>query len=168
MLVRRATAAPIAVPTCSRAPDRGAVAVEFALVLPLLMLFLCGVIQYGYGLFQLQSFSAALDQAGRDAATGIGDCASFDRLLGSAVTENGLSPADVATSRLEWLDHEGRVTQTPQRILGQVRITATYRAFDLGIPLVPFPDTITRSSTASVQSVLGSGLTGCLGSAKPS
>lgn len=142
-------------------PEKGAVAVEFALILPLLMLFLFGVVQYGYGLFQLQSFSAALDEASRSASTGITDCAGFDQLLGSAVNENGLSSGDVAGARLEWLGPDGQVTTTPQRILGQVRITATYQPFDIGIPLIPFPDTITRSSTSTLQSVLSSGLTGC-------
>ena len=143
--------------------EDGAVAVEFALILPLLMLFLFGVVQYGYGLFQLQSFSAALNEASRSASTGITDCTAFQDLLGGAVSENGLSRGDVADTRLEWLDSAGSVTQTPQRILGQVRITATYRPFDLGIPLIPFPETITRSSTATVQSILTSGLTGCGG-----
>ncbi len=146
-------------------PETGAVAVEFALVLPILMLFLFGVIQYGYGLFQLQSFGAALNEASRSAATGVDDCAAFDQLLGSAVSENGLSPGDVAGAKLEWLAADGSVAQTPQRVLGQVRVTATYQPFDLGIPLIPFPETITRSSTTTVQSVLSSGLTGCLASA---
>jgi len=144
--------------------EDGAVALEFALVLPLLMLFLFGVIQYGYGLFQLQSFSAALNEASRSASTGIADCTAFSTLLGSAVSRTGLSPGDVANAKLEWLGADSAVTPTPQRILGQVRITATYKPFDLGIPLVPFPDTITRSSTTTVQSVLSSGLTGCAGS----
>jgi hypothetical protein len=141
--------------------ENGAVAVEFALVLPLLMLFLFGVVQYGYGLFQLQSFSAALAETGRDVSTGVADCPAFDERLGSAISGTGLSPGDVEGARLEWLDSDGAVTQTPQRILGQVRITASYRPFDLGIPLIPFPDTITRSSTTTVQGVLSSGLTGC-------
>ena len=50
--------------------EDGAVALEFALILPVLLLFLFGVIQYGYGLFQLQSFSAALNEASRTASTG--------------------------------------------------------------------------------------------------
>ncbi|GAB3263021.1 TadE/TadG family type IV pilus assembly protein [Kineosporia babensis] len=145
-----------------RGADGGAVAVEFALVLPLLMLFLFGVIQYGYGLFQLQSFGAALTEVSRGASTGIGDCTDFDRLLGTAVSQNGISPAEVTDAKLEWLGSDGQVTSAPQRVLGQVRITATYRPFDLGIPLVPFPDTITRSSTTAVQGVLSSGLAGCL------
>ncbi|GLY32856.1 hypothetical protein Kisp02_62210 [Kineosporia sp. NBRC 101731] len=143
------------------AADPGAVAVEFALLLPLLMLFLFGVIQYGYGLFQLQSFGAALDGASRDASTGISDCAALDRLLTREVSENGLSPADVSDVQLEWLRDDSTVTTVPERILGQVRVTATYTPFDIGIPLIPFPSTITRSSTATVQSVLSADLTGC-------
>lgn len=143
-------------------PQDGAVAVEFALVLPLLMLFLFGIVQYGYGLFQLQSFSAAVNETGRQAATGIPDCPGFDALLGAAINENGLSPADLTDAKLEWLTGDGRVTTVPERIVGQVRVTATYRPMDLGLPLIPFPDSITRSSTTAVQSVLSSDLTGCV------
>lgn len=143
-------------------PQVGAVAVEFALVLPLLMLFLFGIMQYGYGLFQLQSFSAAVNETGRRAATGLLDCPGFDDLLGTAIADNGLRPGDVTAAKLEWLGPDGTVTTVPQRILGQVRVTATYRLMDLGLPLVPFPPTITRSSTTAVQSVLSSELTGCV------
>jgi hypothetical protein len=141
--------------------ENGAVALEFALILPVLLLFLFGVIQYGYGLFQLQSFSAALNEASRTASTGITDCTAFDDLLGSAVSDTGLSPDDVEGAKLQWLGADRAVTQTPERILGQVRITATYKPFDIGIPLVPFPSSITRSSTTTIQSVLSGGLTGC-------
>ncbi len=67
----------------------------------------------------------------------------------------------MANAKLQWLGADRSVTQTPERILGQVRITATYKPFDIGIPLVPFPSTITRSSTTTIQSVLSGGLTGC-------
>ena len=50
--------------------DRGAAAVEFALVLPVLMLFLFGIIQYGYGLLQLQAFNSALSDASRTSLRG--------------------------------------------------------------------------------------------------
>ncbi|GAB6897888.1 TadE/TadG family type IV pilus assembly protein [Kineosporia succinea] len=143
--------------------ERGAVAVEFALVLPLLMLFLFGVIQYGYGLFQLQSFSAALNEASRRASTGVADCPGFEGLVQQTVSANGLSPDDVAGARLEWLTQNNSVTTVPERVLGQVRITATYKPFDIGIPLIPFPDTITRSSTSTVQSVLNADLASCGG-----
>lgn len=142
--------------------ETGAVAVEFALILPILMLFLFGVIQYGYGLFQLQSFSAAVDEAGRDASTGVPDCTAFSTLITRAISENGLSTGDLTDARLEWLGRGGQVTSLPEPF-GQVRITATYRTFDIGMPGVPFPASITRSSTTGVQSVLNSGLTGCTG-----
>ncbi|MBT0771039.1 pilus assembly protein [Kineosporia sp. J2-2] len=141
-------------------PQGGAVAVEFALVLPLLLMFLFGVIQYGYGLFQLQSFGAALDEAGWEASTGVADCTAFDELLTRSLTEKGLSPGDVGSTRLEWLDPAGRVTDLPQPS-GQVRVTATYRPLDLGLPGIPFPRSVVRSSTTGVQSVLSSALTGC-------
>ncbi len=146
--------------TPSRAPDGGAVAVEFALVLPLLMVFLFGIIQYGYGLFQLQAITAVVGEATQRATTGVTDCGLFSTTLTSLAAGNGLDPDSVTQVDVQWLTESGTVTTAPDP-RGQVKVTATFVPFTIGIPFVPFPDTITRSQIGTVQNIVSLNLPGC-------
>ena len=58
--------------------ETGAAAVEFALVLPLLFVLLFGIIEFGFGLFQLQAAQATVREAARGVALGVDDCAEVD------------------------------------------------------------------------------------------
>lgn len=147
-------------PRSNRVPDDGSVAVEFALLLPLLMMFLFGIIQYGYGLFQLQAITAAVSEATQRATTGISDCDAFSTTLATLAEGNGLNPADVTHVNVQWLTATGADTAAPDP-LGLVKVTATFTPFKIGIPFVPFPDTITRSQTGSMQNVIALDLPGC-------
>jgi hypothetical protein len=135
-----------------RERDRGAAAVEFALLLPLLMMFLFGIIQYGFGLFQLQAFNSSLGDATQVAAKGITNCGLFPGVLKNLADDNGLDPADVSGIKVDWQTADGGPSSTPVQ-LGQVQVTAEFKPFKLGLPFVPFPDTITRTQTATVQNV---------------
>jgi Flp pilus assembly protein TadG len=133
--------------------------VEFALLLPLLMLFLFGIIQYGYGLFQLQTFNATLTETTRQASTGIVDCTIFDDGMKAMAHNDGLDPDALVDPQVQWLDENGAVVDRPE-LNGQVRVTASYHPFKIGLPFIPFPDTFTRSQTALVQD-LGDLTTAC-------
>jgi hypothetical protein len=126
------------------------VAVEFALLLPLLMLFLFGIIQYGYGLFQLQTFNSALTESSRQASIGILDCASFDDGMKTMAHSDGLDPSELSKPIVEWLDADGNLVNRPE-LNGMVRVTATYKPFKIGLPFIPFPDSFTKSRTVLVQ-----------------
>jgi Flp pilus assembly pilin Flp len=132
--------------------ESGAAAVEFALLLPLLMMFLFGIIQYGYGLFQLQAFNSSLGDATQVAADGITDCGLFPGVLQNLADGNGLDGADVSNIQVHWLTAAGGASALPDAG-GQVQVTATFTPFKIGLPFVPFPDTITRTQTASVQDI---------------
>jgi hypothetical protein len=132
--------------------------VEFALVLPLLMLFLFGIVQYGYGLFQLQAFSSAVADASRLAATGITDCSSFASSLSTLAGDNGLDSTLVTNVKVEWVNSGG--ANRAER-LGLAKISASYTPFKIGVPLVPFPSEFTRSQTVLVSDIGDSALSGC-------
>ena len=140
-----------------QAAERGAVAVEFALLLPVLMLFLFGIIQYGYGLYQYQAFASALNDAGRASATGVGGCSQLGGVVAGLVSANGL-PVDAdhhVDVDVRWLDSTGTtVTGTPQR-LNYAELRGTYEnPLNLNIPLVPFPDRFTVSERVLQQGVI--------------
>ncbi len=138
--------------------ENGAVAVEFALVLPLLMMFLFGVIQYGYGLFQLQSFTSAVGDSARVLATGIDSCTGYASAVRGLVQGDGLDPADVGTVDVQWINSDG--SALAQR-LGYARVTVSYTPFKIGLPFIPFPSRFTRSQTVMVQDIGLPSLPGC-------
>ena len=79
-------------------PDPGAVAVEFALLLPLLMMFLFGIIQYGYGFYQIQSLTSVVADATQQAATGIESCDGFSTELTALLHGSGLIQPECSSS----------------------------------------------------------------------
>jgi Flp pilus assembly protein TadG len=144
----------------ARERETGAVAVEFALLLPILMLFLFGIIQYGYGLFQLQAFNSTMQDVSRLAATGITSCTSITDTLHSLADDDGLDNTQVTAPVVSFLDSAGHQVDQAQP-LGLVRVTASYTPFRIGFPGIPFPHTVTRSQTVPIQDVGLASLTGC-------
>lgn len=139
------------------ASERGAVAVEFALLMPLLAAFLFGIIQYGYGLFQYQAFSSAMNDASRVVATGVSSCANVTGTVAGLVNANGLPvstdhPLDVS---VRWLGLDGVTTSTSPQRLGFAEVTGTYTdPLNFNVPMVPFPDHFTITKRVLVQSIV--------------
>jgi len=141
-------------------PDRGAAAVEFALVLPLLFLLLFGIIQYGYGFFQLQAAQATAHEAVRRAALGIDDCdgtgagslVSFDDVVTGVAEGNGMALDDITRRRLVYDNDLG--TDDPPQPGDSVQVEITYTP-GLDFPLIPYPETITRRASTTVMDVGG-------------
>jgi Flp pilus assembly protein TadG len=136
--------------------DQGAAAVEFALVSVLLFTLLFGILQYGYGFFQMQATAATAGDAARLAVAGLYDqgplngCVAFGNAVAQNAEDNGLPPGAVQQVKVTWADLSGGATaQRGGTATVQVTITPT----DLKYPFVPFPDTITRSLTAMVENV---------------
>ena len=141
--------------------EQGAVAVEFALLLPLLMMFLFGIIQYGYGFYQIQSLTSVVGDATQQAATGIDSCEAFAGDLTEQLRGSGLDPAGMKQLKVTWLTKDGAPSGIPS-LLGKVEVTLAYRPFKIGVPFVPFPDLLTRTQTASIQDIRVTDLTNCV------
>ena len=77
--------------------ERGASAVEFALIVPVLALFVFGIIEFGLAFMQMQTIRGALREGGRAAATGASASEvrahAFDSALGAID-----SPGNVAVN----------------------------------------------------------------------
>jgi uncharacterized membrane protein len=138
------------------APDRGAAAVEFALVLPLLFVILFGVVEYGYNLFQMQSAQATVREAARAVALGIDDCSEVDAIVIRAAGNNGLgltnrNLADGSSLSIESPPGTDPVPLTPRR--GDTAVLRLTYKPTLDFPLIPFPDPITREAGVVVEDV---------------
>lgn len=141
--------------------DSGAAAVEFALLAPLLLMILFGIIQYGYGFYELQAFRTTVDDASRLAATGIEDCAGLDLDIDRIAAGNGLDPDKVGEAVVRWTDAAGGAAPAGPVRLGYAEVVLTYEPFRMGAPLVPFPERFSESSTALVQDIGLGDLAGC-------
>ena len=70
--------------------DGGASAVEFALVLPILVLFIFGIVEFGLAFYRAQGMEAAVREGGRVAAVG----ASGSEISTAVLNGVGLVPID--------------------------------------------------------------------------
>ncbi len=139
-----------------RRRDDGAVAVEFALIAPLLLLLVFGLIQYGFYFWSMQGGSSAVREAARRAAvgepitcddfrayvkdrigvTGDQDSADITRIYTDEVTGNAVASADVEPGDV-------------------VTVRVTFNSYDMNIPFVPFIDdgVVSQSADSRVEYV---------------
>lgn len=82
--------------------ERGAALVEFALVVPFLMLIMCATIDFGLAVYTLNNLTAAVREGGRFAATrapavSANDATVNDRVYNyiAGMNNNGMTPAEV-------------------------------------------------------------------------
>ncbi|MFD1945546.1 TadE/TadG family type IV pilus assembly protein [Nocardioides aestuarii] len=141
-----------------RRADRGASAVEFALVLPFLLLLVFGLIQYGLYFWALQGGSDLARGAARLSAVGnANDCTTLtNSVTGTPAAAPGYA-STVPTVTRTYTDAE-----TPNAVLGQwepgdkVTVTVTFTAIDMKFP-VPFIQggTVSQRVDARVERIDG-------------
>lgn len=125
--------------------DRGAAAVEFALLMPLLFMILFGIIQFGYLFFQKQQAAFAAREGARIAAVGTMSCPDLVSAVRSRV--NSRAPGDVSVA----------VTYGPAPVTtdSTLTITVSFPVTDFGLPFIPFitGSTIVEDAEARVENV---------------
>lgn len=131
----------------SRRPDeRGASAVEFALVAPLLFAVMFGILQYGYHYWALETAAATAREAARHYAVGAGQTctqAEAQRRAGTAA----LGPVTVSAP-----------PSSPT--VGQViTVTVSFQSLDMHIFPLPDDGYVSESATARVENVPTTALT---------
>ncbi|MDX3884415.1 MAG: pilus assembly protein [Sphingomonas sp.] len=121
--------------------DRGAAAVEFALVAPLFLLILLGVVAYGGYFWRAHSLQQVANDAARVAIGGL-DAAERASLVHASVAEE-IGP-------LAGLD-PGRASVSVREVGDAMTVTLDYDASDdpfLRFGLVPLPDRRIRRTAA--------------------
>src|SRR5262249_12943907 len=107
--------------------ERGASAVEFALVSVLLLTLVFGILQYGYFFFQQVSNAHAAREGARQAATGIASCPAFKTYVTNRSGSAKPTAIKVAT-----------VPATGAKPGDEIDVTVTYNPTKFGFPFVPF------------------------------
>jgi Flp pilus assembly protein TadG len=127
--------------------ERAAALVEFALVVPFLMIIMCATIDFGLAVYTLNNLTAAVREGGRYAATldvapGVDTSVVRDRVYAYIVAANvnGLTPMQVKEkihntapdpngNIVVWIDNYPFVPMTPLApLLGMQTIGLTRRA----------------------------------------
>ena len=153
-----------------RGADRGAVAVEFALILPILVMILFGIIEFGFVLAQKAALSSAVREGARYGSVNIyADAVGDPRDCGDVLTKSleNISTLDMGESDVSVevkmgqnvggaslvCDSDGNGTSSTLPCDGSagednLYVIASYPA-DLNIPLTPIHTGITLSSTGA-------------------
>lgn len=140
-----------------RRDDSGASAVEFALVLPILLILVFGIIQYGWYFYAMQAGTSATSDVARRMS--VGDCqttASRDALLAQRLgTARANSTSITATPTYK--SAAGAPATTPE-VGGTLALQVEFQTFDFNFPLIPVPDNgkVTRTVTVRVEDTTAS------------
>jgi Flp pilus assembly protein TadG len=139
-------------PRGRRTDERGASAVEFALVVPFLLLIVFGIIVYGMVFAQSLSLSNSARQAARSGVISGTTCDQITTLAHDAADTIGMNGADTTVTIKRGLTKStassacagGGTTQPckTQAIGTNVYVTLTYDT-DPIVPFVPVPSTLT-------------------------
>lgn len=129
-----------------RRNERGAEAVEFALIMPILLLLVFGIIQYGFYFWAMQGGAAAAREAARMSAVGRpAECDDFEDEVSSKIS--AVSHGSEVIKR-SFVDRDASSTLT---VGDDVVISLTFNSFDLNMPLIPFVDNGTVAETAQAR-----------------
>lgn len=135
-------------PTARRRDD-GAVAVEFALIAPLLLLLVFGLIQYGFYFWSMQGGSSAAREAARRAAVGQPvSCTEFRNYVRDRIGVTGDQDSAQITRTYTDAGTGDPVVPAAVRPGDVVTVSVTFDSYDMNIPFVPFIDDGVVSQTA--------------------
>lgn len=133
-----------------RRDDRGAAALEFGLVFPLVVAVIFGIIQYGYHFWSLQTAAATARETARLLIVGSdwGCARAYGEGFASAPAVGATPPS--VTRRYHADDGD---PQTGPRIGSMVTVTVTFQSLDIG--LFPLPDggLVAETATARIENV---------------
>ena len=119
-----------------RRGDRGATALEFGLVAPLMLLLVFGLIQYGYLFWALTTASANAREAARKLAVGQDWAACVQPRVAELSGQPALS---TVVSTFRWTDGSGTTLTRPVQRGDYVEVTVGFDSLDLHLPFLPIP-----------------------------
>lgn len=123
----------------------GAVALEYALVVPVLFALMFGILQYGYHYWALSTAAASAREAAREMAVGTSwTCASQEAVAKATGPAVGGTP----TATISYDNAAGSPV-----VGGLVSVTVSFHSLDLGLVPVPDGGHVTETARARVENV---------------
>jgi Flp pilus assembly protein TadG len=124
-------------------PERGATAVEFALIMLPLLYLVFGVIQYGIYFYGMQSGTSAVGEAVRRLT--VGNCQDSTQLKQFLADRLGAASTETASSLQPLVTYKTAVSPptdmaAPGVVGGSVTLKLTFQTIDLNFPFVPVPN----------------------------
>lgn len=141
--------------------DRGAAAVEFALVVIPVFAILFGLIQYGMYFYSAQTGSNTANAAARQLS--VGNCQTDADLQKYVNDQLGAARSGTATATAAYTNPDGSTPTAPEganvEIGGTVTLTLTFDTINMHFPFVPFLSNaqITREVQARVEDTTDQG-----------
>jgi Flp pilus assembly protein TadG len=136
--------------------ERGATAVEFALIMLPLLYLVFGVIQYGIYFYGMQSGTSAVGEAARRLS--VGNCQNNGELKQFLADRLGAASTDTATDLQPDVTYKTATTPAasttaPGVVGGSVTLKLTFHTIDLNFPFIPVPNDgmVTREVFARVE-----------------
>jgi len=136
--------------------DTGAASVEMAIVTPLLLVLLFGIIQYGMLFHTMQAASATARDAASEAAKGIEDCDPFVAGVRQDAAGNGIPTNPDAWLLTVQFDTSG----SPPNTYGTVTVDLAYTPQSF-ITFIPMPGRLHQTAVLPVQDVSLGHVTTC-------
>ena len=121
-----------------RHDDRGSAALEFAIVVPVILMFIFGIIQYGYLYWSLQTAAATAREAARQLIVGTDWACVQAQAQGQAGNPavGGAAPSVTRT----YYDTAGNVSASGPVIGGLVKVQVSFQSLNMRLPFVPVPN----------------------------
>ena len=121
---------------------RGAILLEFAIAVPLLLILTFGLIEYGWLFQKAQHTSNAARQGARVGATPDATAGDVTNAVTNAMTAGGVSAGNYS---INLIPIDPAALEPGEHF--RVEVVLNYDAVGLGFPLVPVPSTITLATT---------------------
>jgi Flp pilus assembly protein TadG len=136
--------------------QRGATAVEFALVALPLFYLLFGIVQYGIYFYSMQSGTSAVGEATRRLT--VGNCQDSTQLKQFLSDRLGLASTTPAASLAPSVVYKTAASppttmSAPGEVGGSVQLTLTFSTINMHFPFIPLPNggQVTRTSFGRVE-----------------
>jgi Flp pilus assembly protein TadG len=135
--------------------ERGAAAVEFGLIMPILLLLAFGIIQYGFYFWAMQGASDIARDAARRAAVAdqtVVSCGSFTNTVRGKINDFVGSGRVVRLSRSFIQNTALARTNASDVVVGdRVQVVVKFKGYDFHLPFVPFIHDAVVTSTVDAR-----------------